>query len=167
MMRLLLNLLMWKLLLFQYFIAPARKIIIVQQHWLIGFLLSYQPKFYIPDSAINLLVKFMGILISVAGHFSPFVAQVSPNHLRPCLHHLVPNSHLQNMWCIKSVQNCMNTITVLLKLAHKLSAHLFSFLTIVNVQDVEHVIPSYLRASDKSFLYHFKIYQLFFLSIIL
>lgn len=45
--------------------------------WVIGFLLSLQSKFYIPDSSINLLIHFFFVFISVTGRFSAFMKQLA------------------------------------------------------------------------------------------
>ena len=46
-------------------------------HWVIIFIFSLQAKYYISDSAIDVLFKFLYIFFSVLGRFSPFVAALS------------------------------------------------------------------------------------------
>ena len=41
--------------------------------WIVGFLLVLQARYHIPNSAIDLLIKFMLAIFSVLGCFSPFV----------------------------------------------------------------------------------------------
>lgn len=45
--------------------------------WILGFLLSLQAKFHIPDVSIHLLVKFLFVFISVTGHYSTFMKQMA------------------------------------------------------------------------------------------
>ena len=40
--------------------------------WMIMFFLALRAKYYIPDAALDMLVKFLAIFFSVLGHFSPF-----------------------------------------------------------------------------------------------
>ena len=42
--------------------------------WLVGFLIQLQAKHYVPDSALNLLLKFLYTFFCVLGRFSGFVA---------------------------------------------------------------------------------------------
>ena len=44
--------------------------------WLIGFLLILQAKYYMPDTAMNALLKFLHVLFIVLGHFSPKIASL-------------------------------------------------------------------------------------------
>ena len=45
--------------------------------WLVGFLLLLQARHYIPDSAMNALLKFLCVLFSVLGRFSPVIASMA------------------------------------------------------------------------------------------
>lgn len=45
--------------------------------WLVGFLFFFQAKFYLPDAAINVLLKFIRVLFSTIGKFSPFVKSLN------------------------------------------------------------------------------------------
>lgn len=45
--------------------------------WLVGFLFFFQAKFYLPDPAINVLLKFIRVLFSTIGKFSPFVKSLN------------------------------------------------------------------------------------------
>lgn len=44
---------------------------------LIGFLLTFQAKFYIPDAAIDILIKFLNGFFNVLSRFSPFMELVA------------------------------------------------------------------------------------------
>ena len=46
--------------------------------WLTGFLLLLQAKHFIPDAAMNALLKFLSVLFRVMGRFSTFVASIAP-----------------------------------------------------------------------------------------
>lgn len=46
--------------------------------WLTGFLLLLQAKHFIPNAAMNALLKFLSVLFRVMGRFSAFVASVVP-----------------------------------------------------------------------------------------
>ena len=41
--------------------------------WLIGFLITLQAKFYFPDNALNLLIRFLSVFFVVLGRFSSFM----------------------------------------------------------------------------------------------
>ena len=45
----------------------------VLSQWLIGFLITLQMKFYFPDSALTLLLKFLSAFFTVLGKFCPLV----------------------------------------------------------------------------------------------
>ena len=45
--------------------------------WLVGFLLRFQTKFHLPDSAVDILIKFLFTFFFVLSRFSPFVALIS------------------------------------------------------------------------------------------
>ena len=45
--------------------------------WLTGFLLLLQARHFIPDAAMNALLKFIGVLLRVLGRLSPLVASVA------------------------------------------------------------------------------------------
>ena len=45
--------------------------------WLVRFLVLLQARHYIPDAAINSLLKFLRVLFVVLGRFSTFVASVA------------------------------------------------------------------------------------------
>lgn len=55
---------------------------------MIGFVLRFQAKYYIPDASINLLIKFFFVFLSVAGRFSTFMktlADIFPKSLSTML----------------------------------------------------------------------------------
>jgi hypothetical protein len=63
--------------------------------WMIGFLLTFQAKYYIPDTAINFLIKFLGAFICVAGRFCEVMkelADIFPSSLTTMLL-LVKSAH--------------------------------------------------------------------------
>ena len=45
--------------------------------WLVGFLLSLQARYYIPDAAIAMLFKFLSVFFGVIAKFSPFIATLA------------------------------------------------------------------------------------------
>ena len=47
--------------------------------WLIGFLVTLQAKFYFPDSALNIIVKFFSAFFTVLGQTSPFMELLAKN----------------------------------------------------------------------------------------
>ena len=53
--------------------------------WIIGFLCVFQAKYHIPNSAIDLLIKFMSALFCVLSYFSPFV-RILQKSFPPSLH---------------------------------------------------------------------------------
>ena len=46
-------------------------------YWIVGFILKFQARYYIPDTAINVLIKFLLVLLKVLGRFSPFVDKIA------------------------------------------------------------------------------------------
>ena len=44
--------------------------------WMLGFLITLQAKYYIPNAAVDVLLKFLYIFISVLSRFSPFLKQI-------------------------------------------------------------------------------------------
>lgn len=45
----------------------------ILSQWLIGFLITLQMKFYFPDNALTLLLKFLSAFFTVLGNFSPLM----------------------------------------------------------------------------------------------
>ena len=46
-------------------------------HWMVIFLLRLQAKFYIPDAALQCLIKFLSVFLSVIGRSSSHVAHMA------------------------------------------------------------------------------------------
>ena len=42
--------------------------------WFVGFILLFQSKYYVSDSAINCLLKFLVVFLQVLGRFSGYIA---------------------------------------------------------------------------------------------
>lgn len=60
--------------------APhERESITALLYWIIGFIINFQARYYIPDTAINVLIKFLLVFLKVLGRFSPFVGNVVKN----------------------------------------------------------------------------------------
>ena len=45
-------------------------------HWLVGYLIQIHAKHYIPDNAINNLLKFLSVFFSISGRFWGFAANI-------------------------------------------------------------------------------------------
>lgn len=63
--------------------------------WVVGFLIQLQTKHYIPDNALNMLLKFFYTLFRIRGQFSGFVSGIVA-HFPSSLHRLkksLPHSH--------------------------------------------------------------------------
>ena len=46
--------------------------------WIVGFLIRFKAKYYIPYSALNMLFRFLHTLFSVLGRFSAFFVAIVP-----------------------------------------------------------------------------------------
>ena len=53
--------------------------------WLLIFLLKLQTRYFIPDAALKLLIKFFSIFFSVLGQFSPFIKTIKNFFQNRCM----------------------------------------------------------------------------------
>ena len=63
--------------------------------WLVGFLMQLRTIHRIPDSAVDLLLKFLCTFVVVVGHFSDFIKAMVP-HIPSSLHRLKQAFPLQH-----------------------------------------------------------------------
>ena len=49
--------------------------------WFVGFILLFQLKYYVSDSAINCLLKFLVVFLQVLGRFSGYIAILAAEFL--------------------------------------------------------------------------------------
>ena len=77
----------------------------VLSQWLIGFLINLQMKFYLPDRALTLLLKFLSAFFTVLGKFCPLVellARAFPSSLHSLRKNIgIDNSYTNYVVCPK------------------------------------------------------------------
>ena len=66
--------------------------------WLVGFILRFQARFNVPESAISRLVSFLHVFFSVLGQFSPVIAGLA---------HQFPTS----LYCLRKMVNSDSEFT--------------------------------------------------------
>ena len=85
--------------------------------WIVGFLFVLQAKYHVPNTAVNLIIKFMFVLFGVLSRFSPFVAIL--RKLFPSSLHIMRKRFVQDLSFEKypSVIQFTTLMTVALRLS--------------------------------------------------
>lgn len=58
-------------------VSSESKSVTALLYWIVGFIFNFQTRYYIPDTAINVLIKFLLVFFKVLGQFSPFVGNIA------------------------------------------------------------------------------------------
>ena len=62
--------------------TPEKRKTLALSVWLMGFLLTLQARFYLPDKSVDLLIKFLSAFLVILAQFSPPLQDLSKDF--PC-----------------------------------------------------------------------------------